>query len=91
VLASDARVLLDRDGRWRVEGDPTEGALVVAAEKANLDQAELNRLHPRVHEITFTSERRRMTTLHDGGDALVAYSKGAVDAILPDCIAWARD
>jgi Ca2+-transporting ATPase len=91
VLASDARVLLDRDGRWRVEGDPTEGALVVAAEKANLDRAELNRLHPRVHEITFTSERRRMTTLHDGGDALVAYSKGAVDAILPDCIAWARD
>ena len=91
VLASDARVLLDRDGRWRVEGDPTEGALVVAAEKAGLDQAELNRLHPRVHEITFTSERRRMTTLHAEGDALLAYSKGAVDAVLPDCIAWARD
>ena len=39
VLASDARVLLDERGRWRVEGDPTEGALVVAAEKAGLDQA----------------------------------------------------
>jgi Ca2+-transporting ATPase len=92
VLASDARVSLGQQGRWRVEGDPTEGALIVASEKANLDQATLNRLHPRVHEITFTSERRRMTTLHAAGaGALVAYSKGAVDAILPDCVAWARE
>ena len=92
VLASDARVLLDHDGRWRVEGDPTEGALIVAAEKAGLDQAELNRRHPRLHEIAFTSERRRMTTLHDAGaDTLVAYSKGAVEVVLPDCAAWMRD
>jgi P-type Ca2+ transporter type 2C len=92
VLASDARVLLDQNGRWQVEGDPTEGSLVVAAEKAGLDQAEVNRLHPRVHEITFTSERRRMTTLHEASaGSLLACSKGAVDAILPDCIAWASD
>ena len=91
VLASDGRVLLDQEGRWRVEGDPTEGALLIAAEKAGLDPAELNRRYPRVHEVAFTSERRRMTTLHDAGDgSLVAYSKGAVEAILPDCIAWAR-
>ena len=91
VLASDARVLLDDEGRWRVEGDPTEGALIVAAEKAGIDQLELNRLHSRRHEVAFTSERRRMTTLHDdGAGLLVAYSKGAVDAILPDCTAWAR-
>jgi len=88
ALASDARVLLDQDGRWRVEGDPTEGALIVAAEKAGLDQVELNRLSPRVHELTFTSERRRMTTMHGGDDgALAAYSKGAVEAMLPDCVA----
>ncbi len=92
VLASDARVLLDQNGRWQVEGDPTEGSLVVAAEKAGLDQAEVNRLHPRVHEITFTSERRRMTTLHEASaGSLLACSKGAVDTILPDCIAWASD
>jgi len=92
VLASDARVLLDQDGRWRVEGDPTEGSIVVAAEKAGLDHAEVNRLHPRVHELTFTSERRRMTTLHEASaGSLLACSKGAVDAILPDCIAWASD
>lgn len=92
VLASDARVRLDQEGHWQVEGDPTEGALIVAAEKAGLDQAELNRLHPRVHEITFTPERRRMTTLHDAGSgSLVACSKGAVDAMLFDCNAWARE
>lgn len=92
VLASDARVLLDEEGRWRVEGDPTEGALIVAADKAGLGQAELNRELPRRHEIAFTSERRRMTTLHAArAEVMVAYSKGAVDAILPDCGTWLRD
>ncbi len=91
VLASDARVLLDGNGRWRIEGDPTEGALIVAAEKAGLGRTELDREQPRRHEIPFTSERRRMTTLHDGGGGMIAYSKGAVDAILPDCDTWLRD
>jgi Ca2+-transporting ATPase len=92
LLSSDARVLLDERGRWHVEGDPTEGALVVAAEKGRLDQSSVNEAQPRRHEIAFTSERRRMTTLHDiGGGNLVAYSKGAVDAVLPDCATWERD
>ncbi len=84
VLASDAR-LVTEGGRWRIEGDPTEGALVVAAAKASLDQQELNRLAPRVHEIPFSSERRRMTTLHARGQELTAYSKGSADVILADC------
>jgi Ca2+-transporting ATPase len=91
ALASDARVLLDEQGRWRVEGDPTEGALLVAAEKAELDPQVLNEQQPRRHEIAFTSERRRMTTLHETGHGLVAYSKGAVDVVLPDCATWVRD
>lgn len=89
LLSSDARVRLDGRGRWHVEGDPTEGALVVAAGKAGLDREALEQDEPRRHEIAFTSERRRMTTLHEGaGGTLVAYSKGAVDAILPDCSTW---
>jgi Ca2+-transporting ATPase len=83
VLASDAR-LVSEQGRWRIEGDPTEGALIVAAAKAALDQGELNHHAPRVHEIPFSSERRRMTTLHRGVE-VTAYSKGAADVILADC------
>ena len=84
VLASDAR-LVSAEGRWRIDGDPTEGALVVAAAKAGLDQVELNRQEPRVLEIPFSSERRRMTTLHTGADRTTAYSKGSADMILADC------
>ncbi len=85
VLASDAR-LIAAEGRWRIEGDPTEGALVVAAAKLALDQGTLNDAELRVHEIPFSSERRRMTTLHRGREGSFAYSKGATDVILPDCV-----
>jgi Ca2+-transporting ATPase len=85
VLASDAR-LVRRDGRSQVEGDPTEGALVVAALKAGLDPDDLNAREPRVSEIPFTSERRRMTTLHRTTDGVdVAYSKGAAEEVLAGC------
>ena len=47
VLASDAR-LVTRDGRWQVEGDPTEGALLVAATKAGLNPVDLNEREPRI-------------------------------------------
>jgi Ca2+-transporting ATPase len=85
VFASDAQ-LVSRDGRWHVVGDPTEGALVVAATKVGLSPASLNEQEPRSAEIPFASERRRMTTLHStnpGG--AVAYSKGAADEILASC------
>jgi P-type Ca2+ transporter type 2C len=90
VLASDARLLAE-DGRWRIEGDPTEGALVVAAAKAALDQGTLNDAELRVHEIPFSSERRRMTTLHRGASGHMAYSKGSADVILPSCVRELRD
>jgi Ca2+-transporting ATPase len=84
VLASDAR-LLKRDGRWQIDGDPTEGALFVAAAKAGLDPAAVNRREPRTGEIAFTSERRRMTTMHAAAAGMVAYSKGAADNVLASC------
>ena len=88
VLASDAQ-LVSREGRWHVQGDPTEGALVVAARKVGFNPGELNEQEPRVAEIPFTSERRRMTTLHTTTSGQlagsVAYSKGAADEILSSC------
>ena len=85
VLASDAR-LVSRDGRAQVEGDPTEGALVVAALKAGLDPGALNEREPRVSEIPFTSERRRMTTVHQTPEeGTIAYSKGAAEEVLAGC------
>ncbi|MBI2186072.1 MAG: cation-translocating P-type ATPase [Acidobacteria bacterium] len=85
ALASDARLVV-RDGRWQVEGDPTEGALVVAARKAGLHPEALDEQEPRTAEIPFTSERRRMTTLHRRSTGVVAaYSKGAADELLPSC------
>lgn len=63
VLCNDAAI--KREGeRWRCEGDPTEGALVVAAMRAGLDADILRSEQPRVAELAFTSERKMMSTLH---------------------------
>jgi Ca2+-transporting ATPase len=84
VLASDAR-LVNSENRWMVDGDATEGALLVAAKKVALDPATVTRDEPRVAEIPFTSDRRRMTTLHGTTPGLVAYSKGAAEDIIAGC------
>ena len=85
TLASDAR-LVDRDGRWEIKGDPTEGALLALAAKAGLDKADLDAQFPRVREIPFTSETKRMTTLHTLPSGIAAYSKGAPEIILDACV-----
>jgi len=82
ALASDARLVRDNDGRWQLKGDPTEGALVVAAMKAGLDVAALEQGFPRIAEIPFTSESKRMTTLHAGPAGPVAFVKGAPEVIV---------
>lgn len=75
-----------REGRWFVTGDPTEGALIVAAAKAGLDRRELGTAHPRIGEVPFSSERKRMTTIHSTpGGSHVAYVKGAPEIILDLC------
>jgi len=80
--------------RYRMVGDPTEGAMVVAAAKADLWRDEVEERLPRVAEIPFDSERKRMTTIHrgdgrgleeTGGAEYVAYVKGAPDVMLPLC------
>jgi Ca2+-transporting ATPase len=84
ALTSDARLSRD-EGRWQIKGDPTEGALVVLAAKAGLKKIELERQFPRLHEIPFSSEAKRMTTLHRSPSGLVAYAKGAPEIILAGC------
>lgn len=86
ALASDARLERTEQEKWEVKGDPTEGALVVAAAKAGLDKAELERAFPREHEIPFSSETKRMTTLHSSSNGPIAYSKGAPEFILDSSV-----
>jgi Ca2+-transporting ATPase len=86
TLVSDAHLVrAASDGHWQVNGDPTEGAIVVAAAKAGLRKEDLDSQHPRIHEIPFTSETKRMTTIHDGPDGTLACSKGAPEVILASC------
>ena len=74
------------ENAWEIFGDPTEGALIVAAEKANLSKEELEKNNSRIREIPFTSERKRMTTLHKTPQGeIVAYVKGAPETILERC------
>src|SRR4029453_17712910 len=83
VLSSDARLLDDRTtDHWHVQGDPTEGALLAVAAKAGLDKPQLDSELPRVEEIPFSSETKRMTTLHRAGQGIVAYTKGAPEVLL---------
>ncbi len=67
-----------------VIGDPTEAALVVSGRKAGLNEQKLNVLWPRIAEIEFTSERKKMTTFHKKGKTF-AFVKGAPDVILHTC------
>src|SRR5437764_4656578 len=63
VLCNDA-VLKKEGARWVVEGDPTEGALLVAARRAGMDPEAVRAKWPRFAEIAFTSERKKMSSLH---------------------------
>ncbi|NLF32990.1 MAG: HAD-IC family P-type ATPase [Planctomycetes bacterium] len=82
ATANNARVRRD-DGRWRVEGSPSEGALLVAAAKAGMDPDAIRRDVPRLAEVPFSSDRKFMATLHDDGDqGRIALVKGAPDRIL---------
>jgi Ca2+-transporting ATPase len=87
ALASDAQLVRsETNDEWQVRGDPTEAALIVAAAKAGLHRPDLLAERPRVDEIPFTSEAKRMTTVHETPNGSVAYAKGAPEVVLEACM-----
>jgi Ca2+-transporting ATPase len=95
-LCNDARLIDEGDDRYHTLGDPTEGALVVAAAKMGYWKSSLDQSFPRAAELPFDSERKRMTTIHHLGQynpeelagldvsdcRYIAFTKGSVDGLL---------
>ena len=77
----------EREGRWTVQGDPTEGALLVAARKCGLSSDALDKQLPRLGEVPFSSERKLMSTLHRDLEQArgIVFTKGAPDVLLARC------
>lgn len=89
VLCNDAS-LAEENGVWLIQGDPTEGALIVLGIKAGLDPAALGRTLPRDDLIPFESQHRFMATLHhDHEGSGIIYVKGAFEAVIRRCL-WQR-
>jgi Ca2+-transporting ATPase len=73
------------DGKWNIEGDPTEGALLVAAAKLGVWRSEVEKTYKRLVEIPFEAEKRRMSVIYEDKTSFMLYTKGAVDTILDIC------
>ncbi len=81
-------VLQNQDGHWSIQGDPTEGALIVAARKAGLTEDHLDTRYDRIGELPFSSERKLMSTLHTDSEQqeqVLVFTKGAPDVLLGRC------
>jgi len=86
ALCCDGTVIFEEDGEKHI-GDPTETAIVLAAHKNGYPKQALNGRYPRVGELPFDSERKRMTTINRMDDKLVVIVKGAFDVMAQRCTA----
>lgn len=76
---------LDPDNEGEILGDPTEGALIYLAKEFGIDHEDFEDEHEREFEQPFDSDRKRMTTVHIMDGEIIAFTKGAVDEMLPLC------
>lgn len=83
LLCNNASEDPDRPGEFI--GDPTEAALISLGARYGLKQGRVQAAMPRVFEQPFDSVRKRMSTVHHVGEAVIAYTKGAVEEMLPLC------
>jgi len=84
MLCNDAE-LFQEEGAWKVEGDPTEGALYPFASKLGMDRATEQAASPRIDAIPFESEHKFMATLHKSAASEALFVKGAPEVILEHC------
>ena len=84
LLCNDSLLKKGEEG-WKIEGDPTEGSLLVAAKKAGFDFDKQNNDNPRLDTIPFESQHQYMATLHSRNNATVTYMKGSVESVLARC------
>jgi P-type Ca2+ transporter type 2C len=84
TLCNDS-LLQFNDDQWQIIGDPTEGALVVLAEKAGISQAASQQTLPRVAEIPFDSDRKRMSVICQQEQGYILFTKGSPELILDRC------
>ncbi|WP_338211413.1 cation-transporting P-type ATPase [Lactiplantibacillus paraxiangfangensis] len=84
ALDNDTEIQEETSAKPKIIGTPTEAAHLVLAQKSGLDLDQLNKQYPRVQELPFDSDRKRMTTIHMQPDhaGAVIYVKGALDGIL---------
>ncbi len=84
LLCNDTTLIREDDGT-RVQGDPTEAALIIAAEKAGMSHGDIHRELSRLDAIPFESEQQFMATLHRGKEGHIIYKKGAVERVAGRC------
>ena len=89
ALCNDANPSGDTDSAGCIvwQGDPTETALAAVAAQADLVKPELEEETPRVRELPFDADRKRMTTFHRDGAEFEAFTKGAPESVMPRCTA----
>lgn len=92
VVVCNRATLQKLPAGWRVQGDPTEGALLTLAAKGGADSGAVASSHPIVRELPFDSDRKRMTVVaRDPAGMEVAHTKGSADVLLPLCANYATD